>query len=168
MRRLVLILCFALASLSARADFLYSFTDFGAQTFSFSAPSLITDSQSIAITPFTIQDTQFTQAYASVSGSNVCFYFASIGLTGGSCNAAPSGSTGAYFYGFFLDATTVGTQGYGYTYACTFNGANASDLILQTLTISGTSSTVPDPSSLILLGSGLLGVVGVMRRKLLP
>lgn len=35
------------------------------------------------------------------------------------------------------------------------------------LTNDGTPSTVPEPSSLVMLGSGLLGAVGVVRKKLL-
>jgi hypothetical protein len=35
-----------------------------------------------------------------------------------------------------------------------------------TLDVNGTSTVVPEPSSLVLLGSGLLAIVGGMRRRL--
>jgi hypothetical protein len=34
--------------------------------------------------------------------------------------------------------------------------------------ISGISKPIPEPSSILLFGSGVLGLAGVLRRKLLP
>ncbi len=44
------------------------------------------------------------------------------------------------------------------------NDGSVTGLLVQ---ISGTASPTPEPSSLVLLGSGLLGIAGIVRRKLL-
>ena len=80
------------------------------------------------------------------------------------------------------DASSDGTQawdipngGLGGPATCNFrqSGTNFGDCGLggESFTLSGTTSTTttsttPEPSSIMLLGSGVLGLAGILRRKL--
>ena len=71
---------------------------------------------------------------------------------------APCGS------GFFNDVSADYVSGYGYGeigYAANFGGNSA----VGTLQISGGSTTTPEPSSFLLLGIGLLGLLVVARSR---
>jgi hypothetical protein len=50
------------------------------------------------------------------------------------------------------------------TTAYDFNGTTTKSIDGETFTLDG--DVVPEPSSLLLLGSGLLGLAGMLRRKL--
>jgi hypothetical protein len=148
---------------SARADYTYAFSgfDFGDGTsfssFSFDEPSLITTTGAFA-TSFTIESTTFTNGYFA-AGSD-CFAFAMFSLS--SC-----GDPGPIsFYASFPGATAVGS----YSFA---GGACDNDKVAGTpcegailLTISSNSVPTPEPSSLVLLGSGLLVFANAVRRRL--
>lgn len=47
-------------------------------------------------------------------------------------------------------------------------GATQTDIVGQAFNVSGVGTAVPEPSSLLLLGSGLLGGLGLLRRRFLP
>lgn len=108
------------------------------------------------------------------SGVNV-FADSSTSTAPGSTGAGVFGSTGqllvpgGYIAGdpFTVSATWNNTtiSGLGLTpgtYVWTWGSGNADNL---TVIIPG--SSIPEPSSLILLGSGALGLIGVVRRKIL-
>jgi hypothetical protein len=44
---------------------------------------------------------------------------------------------------------------------------DCADFAINQMTLGGGMTTVPEPSSLLLMGSGLLGLVGVVRRRFL-
>jgi hypothetical protein len=78
--------------------------------------------------------------------------------------ATDSGGTGFNGWDFFNGPATcdfeVGTIVPGGGSSCGFNGE------AFTITTAGGTGTTPEPSSILLFGSGILGLAGVLRRKL--
>ena len=145
---------------SARADFVYSFSgsnfvNGNNNTFSITEPSLITTTGAFNVS-FKIGKGTFTSGYFDAATD--CFTFSTSTVV--DCD---SSATGDSFFANFSGATAPGTYAAGLP-GCGANNGGPCE-ILESLTISGSSSATPEPSSLILLGSGLLGVAGTLRRK---
>jgi PEP-CTERM motif len=157
-----------MAPSSARADYIYTFTgqagtpsEFIPNSFSISEPALFATTGPFS-TSVTIDGTTFSYGY--FDASNDCFAFGTAALA--NCifrNPAVPGpyppfpTTSNLFYGSFPGATGPGT------YLPTDEGCDTYPCEeLFSLTISET----PEPSSLMLVGFGVLGLAGVLRRKL--
>ena len=147
----------------ARADFEYAFSgkdafDGGSpENFVLMEPSLFTTTGAFT-TSFTIGADTFTSGF--FDASNDCFSFSTTTAT--DCSALSPDS----FYAQFPGAITVGTfsvGGTGGTSACDSITGHPCDA-LSSVAISATSPT-PEPSSVLLLGSGMLGVAGVLRKR---
>jgi hypothetical protein len=147
---------------SARADFDYSFTGTDGftsapYTFSITAPSLFTTTGSFS-TSVTLLSTTFTNGY--FDASNDCFAFSTSALS--SCNYQAGTDS---FFGVFPGATADGTYPWNGS-GCWTNAAGTQPCDdMMSLTITGSAAT-PEPSGLMLLGSGVLGIAGVLRRRL--
>jgi hypothetical protein len=155
----------------SRADsFTYELTS-SVGHFSFTEPSLITTNQTLSILPFKLQGAAFV--YASVSfltenGQNeICFLFGTSNVSG-DCNSASYTPPFSIFGAEFLAPTSVGTFTSFADFCsrtpvlgepCIFPAGGWSLMISQ-------GSPVPEPSSLVLFGSGALTVLAVMRKKL--
>lgn len=155
----------------ARADsFTYSFNSDVAH-FSFTEPGLLATGQTLFVPSLKLQGATFV--YASLAflpygdATSMCFMFGTANVTG-NCASVSYTEPYSFFNAEFLNATSVGT------YVSIGYGCAHSDPVLPcidpypqewTLTISRVSA-VPEPSSLVLFGSGALGLIPMIRRKL--
>lgn len=143
----------------ARADTLFTFTGFG-DTATASLQTSPIPSSFVLGTSFTLPNISALVDGDIYSGA-VTFYTASAG--GG------ASGQGAMFGGpqLFTGLTSAPTFLPGsYTLSGTADLGDGPEAITGSLTISQPSA-VPEPSSMILLGTGALGLVGVVRRKVL-
>ena len=167
-RKLALTLCLEVAvlvlPLRALADYDYKFTDMGGDTFSISTTSIFTSGQALSFTPFTIQGFTFTVGQVSfLSSSNPCFAFGTAGTTFSQLCGVLVPFGGTAIGSSFPNAVAVGTWGSPGAGIIGLGAGNI-NLFLTSVTISQTA--VPEPSSLLLLGSGAVGLLGLRRRKM--
>jgi len=161
--------------IGARASITYSFSS-SAGSFSITNPTILTTSATLSFTPFTLEGGSFTYGAVLVSQLNdVCFLFATSN-TGENCGnfglIIPDHTQ--FATGSFHNAISPGTYsefvgGPWDRTICT--GGDGPPCVVATdwtLTISNTVTATPEPSSLLLLGTGALGLFEPISRKLLP
>ena len=164
MRRLssifsALVLLCGVGATQALADTLFTFSGFG-DTATASLPTSPTPSAFVLGTSFTLPNISALVDGDIYSGA-VTFYTTAAG--GG------ASGQGAMFSGpqLFTGVTSAPTFLPGsYILSGTADLGDGPEAITGSLTISQTSA-VPEPSSMILLGTGALGLVGVVRRKII-
>jgi len=119
----------------------------------------------------TVAGNSLTQMYLSTDSYGYYIYEITatglnVGLTGGTywlnlTNAQDSDNIAVYWD----ENSGVGCQSNG----CPSKASESETgtIASESFTISGTGGTTPEPSSIVLLGSGVLGLAGLLRRKLL-
>jgi hypothetical protein len=149
-RVLLLMLALSIVPVLARADsFLYTVTDtfpFFVTSFSFIQPTLASSGD-------------ITSGFTLISGLTPTEFAWDSG-PGGSCLGTGSGSSGCAGIKFSAGSTIEGFPAGSFLSPGTYTGA------ANTMTVNITQTGVPEPSSLLLLGSGVLGLLGTVRRKL--
>jgi hypothetical protein len=149
-------------------------------SFSFSVPLPVSISASDADTFTTIVPISYSSGSLTITvpGTAVIFFGATTPTTsGGGLDITFTYNGNSYLWEFFggplvfsgptsNPTLLIGSFLYGGT-AFGFNGSGG-DIVTGTGTITATSpTTVPEPGSLTLLGTGAVAILGAMRRKLL-
>jgi len=117
-------------------------------------------------------DGSLSQTLSTVAGTqyNISFWFASVGdnpsdfsvyWDGTQLLSLTNPNTGSNWTQFTFTATGTGSD------TLTFNFMDSPEyLALDNVSVTQAPSSVPEPSSFLLLGTGVLGLGGIVRRKL--
>jgi hypothetical protein len=139
----------------------------GFNTYTFSLPASPTQNLTSTSTYFDISGVSISKNGGAAGSGTVYF------------DLLPSGGVGINFSGFFYDIgpqmfTYTGTIGTG-NFAPTFTPGtyvikdqNNPNDVDHFGSVSINATTTPEPSSLALLGTGVLSLAGFVRRKLIP